>query len=335
MNICSYTPTRYLNDNDINARLRFLFKNVCYLLGNSGSGGNLQQVTDAGNTTTNFIEAQYLQVTDVANSIIITPNAGDDYIQLKPVTGFSGNWVQEFPDKSGTFAMTSDIPAAGANTALSNLAAVAVNTHLLPGTTATSDLGSGTKAWRSLYLESVFPNGCLIDFSVDGIGDTSRWQLANRQGGNAFSLYSYAATAHRFWIDEGGDFGLGGNAYLGTSATIQGTTGGLVGIGLSAAAPTERLQVNGNLSLSTAGNKIKITTGSNASIGVSDAMVAGTVTVNTTAVTASSIIFLTHGTGGGVQSGALSVGTITAGTSFVINSSNAADSGAVNWWIIN
>lgn len=91
---------------------------------------------------------------------------------------------------------------------------------------------------------------------------------------------------------------------------------------------------NGNLVLGTAGNKLSITTGANASIGVSGAMTAGTITISTTAVTASSKIFLTHASVGGTV-GTLSVGTITAGTSFVINSSNNADTSTVNWWIIN
>ena len=91
---------------------------------------------------------------------------------------------------------------------------------------------------------------------------------------------------------------------------------------------------NGNISLNTAGNKLNIATGSNASVGVSGAMTAGTITISTTAVTASSRIFLTHATLGGTQ-GILSVGTIVAATSFVINSSSATDTGTVNWWIIN
>lgn len=98
--------------------------------------------------------------------------------------------------------------------------------------------------------------------------------------------------------------------------------------------PTDKLEVTGNIALLTAGNKLKITTGSNASIGVSGAMTAGSITISTTAVTANSLIFLTHATLGGTQ-GILSVGTITAGTSFVINSSSATDTGTVNWWIIN
>lgn len=90
----------------------------------------------------------------------------------------------------------------------------------------------------------------------------------------------------------------------------------------------------GGLSLSVAGNKISIATGSNASVGVSGAMTAGSITISTTAVTASSRIYLTHATLGGTQ-GVLSVGTITAGTSFVINSSSNTDTGTVNWWIVN
>lgn len=93
-------------------------------------------------------------------------------------------------------------------------------------------------------------------------------------------------------------------------------------------------QLVGNLNLTTAGNKIKVATGSNASIGTSGAMTAGTITISTTAVTNSSKIFLTHASVGGTV-GVLSVGTITNATSFVINSSSALDTSTVNWWIIN
>lgn len=97
---------------------------------------------------------------------------------------------------------------------------------------------------------------------------------------------------------------------------------------------TGDVTVVGNLGLDTAGNKLTIATGANASIGVSGAMTAGTITISTTAVTADSKIFLTHATVAGTQ-GILSVGTIVAGTSFVINSSSATDTSTVNWWIIN
>lgn len=92
---------------------------------------------------------------------------------------------------------------------------------------------------------------------------------------------------------------------------------------------------NGNLTLGTAGNKLLITSGSNASIGTAT-LSSGTVTVSTTAVTASSKIFLTDATTGVLTNvGSPTVGTITAGVSFVINSTNVLDTSAVNWLIIN
>ena len=118
-----------------------------------------------------------------------------------------------------------------------------------------------------------------------------------------------------------------------TGSSSYSTHVGAFGFG-STTVPTDKVEITGNLALLTAGNKLKIATGANASVGTSAAMTAGTITINTTAVTANSQIFLTHASVGGTQ-GILSVGTITAGTSFVINSSSATDTGTVNWLIIN
>lgn len=89
---------------------------------------------------------------------------------------------------------------------------------------------------------------------------------------------------------------------------------------------------NGNITLGTSGNKLNIATGSNASVGISGAMTAGSITISTTAVTANSIIQLTPV---GAGTGQISIGTITAATSFVINSSDNADTRIVHWTIIN
>lgn len=51
-------------------------------------------------------------------------------------------------DSSGTLVGT----AAGANTALSNLASVAINTALLDDIKNTDDIGSATKYWKDLYI---------------------------------------------------------------------------------------------------------------------------------------------------------------------------------------
>ena len=74
---------------------------------------------------------------------------------------------------------------------------------------------------------------------------------------------------------------------------------------------------------------------SNLSIGTAT-LVAGTVTVATTAVKTGAKIFLSVNTPGGTQ-GFLSApaASITNGTSFVINSTDITDTSTVNWWIIN
>lgn len=65
-------------------------------------------------------------------------------------------------------------------------------------------------------------------------------------------------------------------------------------------------------------------------------LVAGTVTVNTTAVAAGSRVILTRATPGGTI-GDLSAppASYVVGTSFVINSDNAGDTSTVNWLLVN
>lgn len=82
-------------------------------------------------------------------------------------------------------------------------------------------------------------------------------------------------------------------------------------------------------------NKIFISTGSNKAVGTAT-LVGGTVTVSNTSVTSSSKIFLTDATTGALTNiGTPTVGTITAGTGFVINSSNVLDTSNINWVILN
>lgn len=103
--------------------------------------------------------------------------------------------------------------------------------------------------------------------------------------------------------------------------------------------------VNGNLTFGALGNKMIVPTGANASAG-QNTLVAGTLTLNTTAITANSLVQLTRagpGSTGAAALGSLTVGTITPGVSFVINALQVADSSAiqatdisvVNWAIVN
>ena len=60
-----------------------------------------------------------------------------------------------------THRLLVDASGAGANTALSNLASVAINTALLPGTSDLIALGSATKMWSDLFLG----DGAVINFN--------------------------------------------------------------------------------------------------------------------------------------------------------------------------
>jgi hypothetical protein len=116
-----------------------------------------------------------------------------------------------------------------------------------------------------------------------------------------------------------------GQATTATSASYQFVIGASGGVHI----------LRGNMLIDTAGNGLGIKGGSNAKIGTAT-LLSGTVTVSTTAVTSSSLIFLTNqapSLGGGAV-GALSIGAVIAGASFVINSSNVLDNSVIGWIII-
>lgn len=113
---------------------------------------------------------------------------------------------------------------------------------------------------------------------------------------------------------------VGSNYGISTTGTIA-LTGNTIGLGSSTATVT----LTGKLASPAGGAGAQVGTGTLSS---------GTVTISTTAVTASSLVFLTD-TANGANIGILSVGTKTAGTSFVVNSSNVLDAGTFNWFIIN
>jgi hypothetical protein len=92
------------------------------------------------------------------------------------------------------------------------------------------------------------------------------------------------------------------------------------------------IQIDTNdLLASVVGKGLKIKEGVNGRMGTAT-LVAGTVTVNNTSVTATTRIFISRSTTGGTV-GTLST-TQIASTSFTINSSSATDTSTVNWLLI-
>jgi len=97
------------------------------------------------------------------------------------------------------------------------------------------------------------------------------------------------------------------------------------GTALSAIGP------NGDLITETIGVGVKIKEGTNGRMG-QDTLVAGTITVSNTSITANTRIFLSVNTAGGTQ-GFLAT-TRVVSTSFTINSTNALDTSIINWLLI-
>jgi hypothetical protein len=91
--------------------------------------------------------------------------------------------------------------------------------------------------------------------------------------------------------------------------------------------------IEDDLQIIAVGKGISITEGTNAKMGVTAAMTAGSIVVSTTKVTANSRIFLTAQNTGGTA-GALRVSARTPGTSFTITSTSGTDTSTVAWMIV-
>lgn len=142
-----------------------------------GGTQDLQQVTDEGSTSTNDIYVNttdggfFVQTSSTTKAGLTSDGEGhvilknaSDFQGVLSVTNITDNRTLQFPDASGTIALTSDIPAAGANATLSNLGITAINASLLPATDDAIDLGSASKQWRDLYLtgSSIYMAGSKI-----------------------------------------------------------------------------------------------------------------------------------------------------------------------------
>lgn len=92
------------------------------------------------------------------------------------------------------------------------------------------------------------------------------------------------------------------------------------------------VDASGNIVANAIGATLKVKEGTNAKAGTA-VLVGGTVTVNTTAVTANSRIYLTVNTSGGTV-GSPYVSARTAGTSFAITSTSNTDTSTVAWLIV-
>ena len=218
-------------------------------------------------------------------------------------------------------------------------------------TTGVATVPQGGTGDSTLTAHGVLIGEGVSPVNVTAAGTTGQVLTATTSADPAFAAIgtNSGLTAHGVLVAEGtGAFAA--TAVGATGTLLAGATGadpaftaspsvtGSVTAGTTLTATLGNITAtNGNLSLGTAGNKLLIATGSNASVGTTAALsgTPGTIVVSTTAVTAASKIFLSVNTPGGSQ-GFLSAPTasIVANTSFVINST-ANETSTVDWLIIN
>lgn len=182
--------------------------------------GNAANITATTNSTLTTLSAL-----TTANSLALT---GD-------VTGTAGATVLSATTNSTLvtlsalslpYSQVTGGPTAGANTALSNLAAVAINTSLLPGTTNSINLGSSTKTWSDLYTEQGFFGAQSVSAALVG-GSATLPSGDNVYG--SFTAFEYITSTANIPIgfytqnNTSSDAIQTGNVYLETGNKTAGT----------------------------------------------------------------------------------------------------------------
>ncbi|MFM1912360.1 MAG: hypothetical protein RIR51_198 [Bacteroidota bacterium] len=150
--------------------------------------------------------------------------------------------------------------------------------------------------------------------------------IASGQFSAAFGTGSEATGASSVAIGNGATASQANAIVLGGSSHS---------VGIRTGSPSSALHVAGDLQLSGSGSKLKVETGQNySSAGTFTLDGSGTATVNTSAVTANSIIMLTAQDG---AIGSLTISSRVAGSSFTVTSSaGATDTGKlIGFFIIN
>lgn len=119
---------------------------------------------------------------------------------------------------------------------------------------------------------------------------------------------------------------------IATGSGLTNFAGGNVGI--NSANPGQILDVVGTIRISNLGGTMAVASGSNGCQG-QGTLSSGLVTISTTCTPANSQgIFLTDAETSLTNLGSVSIATVSSGSSFIIQSTNASDSSKVNWWII-
>jgi len=245
---------------------------------------------------------------------------------------------------SGATTLSSTLGVSGATTLSSTLG--------VTGAATFSSTGTFTGALRANGLIGInkVPS-YLIDAEAAGAVNAVRFQIKNTSsGGDAQYVatndlgyqviyFKAGSTYSTYKIIQANDVGFYNSPQGGNVSILNDNPTGEIRLGSGSTSAAQfvlnssgNVVQTGSLTLSTAGNKLNIATGTNASIG-SGTLASGTATISTTAVTASSKIFIQYTSC--ASCGSTYISAKTAGTSFVVTSTNGSDASTFDWWIVN
>lgn len=186
---------------------------------------------------------------------------------------------------------------------------------VLPDADVSYDLGSSGLRWATVYAGAFAGSGAsLTGLDADELGsgtipDARFPAVLPALDGSALTDVDAATLLAGTWASPGAALGSGTPQPV-TGTTVTASTGDV-----TASA--------GDVVAATAGKGLKVKEGSNARMGVGT-LVAGTVTISTIAVTATSRVQITvYDLNGSTAIGRVEVGTVTAATSFVVNARKA------------
>lgn len=206
---------------------------------------------------------------------------------------------------------------------------------------APQDIGTGSSPTFSALTLSGSPATVVLNFNNGGAGTylgTNGTRSGVVSGGDYFTARNIAYDGTTFTFIAGAGSGTGGITRVnGSSYTVGfatgGTAGGTASFTTSLTVDTNVTANSGHLIVNTAGKTLEIKQGSNACAGTGAVMVAGAVTVSTTAVATGDIILLTKTAAGGTSGAGMPVITISNGVSFTITGT-ATDTSTWSWVII-
>ena len=350
---------------------------IVTLTGNSGGaispvGGNVDIVGGSGVTVTGTAGTLTIDLTGGGIAMdSFVPNAGTNPVvpsALGVVTmaGTANQITTTGGLNSLTFSTPSTFIAPGtiaSTTTITSGTALISTTTLLVGTGATITTGGILVSGGDIInAHSNAATDVTIEVTnSDNTSGSSRSGVEIATGGASsgdpylsFQISGVGASTMTMGLDNSASdlFVISNSSAIGTSNSLTLSQAGALTATTSLTATLGAITAtNGNLVLGTAGNKIlSSSVGASAAAGNNSfgkvTLIGGTITVSTTAVTASSIIMLTRqtvGATGAAALGMLTIGTIVAGTSFVINAWKTTDAtdlaitdvSSIGWMIIN